>query len=77
MLGAVGKFQHEHPARSSPRIFCLPDVGVLIGGRVVAQTAAARVDRLVNRAARLRRVAGDGSRDRIACRDDVQALIAA
>ncbi len=66
MHGAVGKFQHEHPASSTPRPVCLPDVGVLVGGRVVTQTAAARVDRFVNRAARFACVADDGSRDRIA-----------
>ncbi len=77
MLAAVSQFQNEHPARSSPRPFCHPDVRVLIGRRAVAQTAAARVDCWVNRAARFARVAGNWSRNRIACRDDVQALIAA
>ncbi len=77
MFTAVGELYNKYPARSFPRLFCLPDVAVLIGRRVVAQTAAARIDRWFNRAARFTGVARDGSRNRIARRDDVQALIAA
>ena len=43
MHGAVGKFQHEHPTSSTPHPVCpvcVPDIAVLIGDRVVAQTTA-------------------------------------
>jgi hypothetical protein len=43
MHSAVGKFQHEHPASSTPHPVypvCIPDIAVLIGGRVAAQTTA-------------------------------------
>jgi hypothetical protein len=39
MHGAVGKFQHPHPASPALRPVypvCIPDTAVLIGGRVVA-----------------------------------------
>ncbi len=77
MLAAVDQFQNEYPASSFPCFVCLPNVAVLIGRRVVGQTASTRIDCWVNRAARFTGVARDGSRNRIARRDDVQALIAA
>ena len=43
MHGAVDKFQHEYPTSSTPHPVypvCIPDIAVLIGDRVVAQTTA-------------------------------------
>ncbi len=77
MLAALIQFQGEHSTSSFPRLVGLPDVAVLIGRRVVAQTTAARIDRFVNRAARFARLAQNGSRNRIACRQNVQAFVAA
>lgn len=76
MLAAIIQFQDEHSTSSFPRLVGLPNIAALIGRRVVAQTTAARIDRFVSRAARFARVARDGSRNRIARREDVQALIA-
>ena len=48
MLAAVLELDHEHSARSFPGLVRLPDIAVLVGGRVVTQTAAARRDSLFN-----------------------------
>src|SRR5229473_2837597 len=44
VLAAVVEFDNEHPASPFPTLVSFPDVAVLVCGRVVTQTAAARVE---------------------------------
>src|SRR5262245_39821028 len=77
MLCAVRKPQDEHPASSFPGLLSFPDVAVLAAGRVVAQTASARVDCFLDHITRLVDVTRNGAGSRIAGREDCQTLIAA
>jgi hypothetical protein len=48
LLSAVNEF-HDELAASTPRLFCFPDIGVLICSCVVGQTTSTRRDRFLNR----------------------------
>src|SRR5712691_764144 len=75
VLRAVAKQQDELATRVCPGFVGLPDIGVLIGGRVVAQAAVACGDCHFNHVTRLSRVTNNLLRHRIARLEDIQALV--
>src|SRR6266568_2463965 len=74
MLAAVVESDNQHPAGSLPAFIRFPDVAVLVCGRVVTQTAAARVDRFFDDHARFARIALNLTRNRKTGGEDRQAL---
>ena len=45
MKRSVCQLHTQHPAGACPRFICFPDIDVLVGRRVVVETAATRIDR--------------------------------
>src|SRR5918995_3803726 len=73
---AVCRLHGELAAGAGPRLVRLPDVVVLVEGRVVGEAASSSRHGLLNPIYRIARVAGDLLRSGGARRKDVQTLVA-
>src|SRR5918995_3386882 len=73
---AVCRLHGELAAGASPRLVRLPDVVVLVEGRVVGEAASSSRHGLLNQIYRIAPVAGDFLRSGEARRKDVQTLVA-
>ena len=68
---AIRQLHHQLPTGVRPALLGLPNVGVLVGGCVIRETAAACGERLLNPIDRSRGVTSNHLGLGIACRNDI------